>query len=441
MKHHQLLLTILLSSVLFQWSCRKEVPLDDTDKDFPLSLSYTFDNNEITLNWEAKRTTGFQQWVIRRSTSPIPAGELPSINNAGELLRSNESLLNTFKDRAPLFDTAFFYRLYLQDNGRWLESNEINVSFNTFAQEGFLQGVFYHPRKPWALMFYNGSSGNIVVLFDLVQKKELSRFTRNDLYDFNSISIDFKEDNGEEKLYLVTSNNYFLSTSLPNMTQSPEIYLGLSTWSIVCFPERDWIVSTGYDYAYSVNIRMLNSPSSIISGFNSEFYYSFRTLHQMSTSNMSFIEAGTYQINRFRLNPDGTEEMSFRKTLNTTGASLNPFKQLAFSPDNSKFIMNVGGKIYDTELNVIKELPIPSNGNFTDIRFSNDGAFIYVVETTSIGTSKIYKFSYSDLTLLNTLSIESTSSVRLHPRNDGSVDVWVNSLGSPTKFTYTNVNL
>jgi hypothetical protein len=440
MKHRYISLICFLLAIGLFWQCRKEVELDDNDQNFPLQLNVQVDGSQVNLDWEAKRTTGFQSWVLRRSNVSIPVGIEPTSPDQQDVIRSSDESINTVKDQIALFDTATYYRLYIRTNNRWIESNEIKITSNQYLFNGSSWTNFYHPRKPWILFLAQVNGSNVLILFDRAQQKELGRINRADLYDSNYISVNFATSNGEEKLYLGTSNNYFLDINLPSLDIVREVYLGTITWSMYALPEKNWLLASSNDYTYGVSKRDLSDPASIVTGFYSPYYYTERQISPLNESSLTFLEVGYYEMNRFRLNTDGSFDESYKRTAPPQYLAINPFKQTAFSPDRTKFIVNRYGQIFDEELNIIKTIPNSVNINIIDIRFSLDGQYLYTLENNSMGEAVISKLKYTDLSIVNTIKTPNVQGVRIYPLDNERVELTLNHPSS-TQFTFTTINL
>lgn len=441
--HYFLAFMALLSGIWL--SCRKDIALDDSDKNFPIDLTATAEGDSVVLSWENKRITQFQRVIVLRSSEPMPTNTSPlSPFNAQIVFNSNDATVNRFAEALPFFFTKAYYKVFLQIDGRFIQSDNVNLQFSNFAEDGRPEAVFVHPDSNWvALTLFSNNFSPQLVLVDLNQRKIVGRVTLTDFSDPQYSSATFMRYQNKEYLQVLTNTQRYLRYELPQMTLVEEKTIPYQSWSILAQRENDLVFMTHYDYYNSVTVRKTGSILNAIQSFERpNNYYYVRKQYFLNAAERKIIEVSPYDVHRFSVTPTGILNSAYSKSAGLTG--YTPYSsQMPIAPNGKYFIPNISGAIYNDELELLKMVPIDPLGSILDYCFSADGNYVYALDQTFFPNfaARIRKFNIADMQLVDIVSFSGIQGRRLVLSADQKLVLWFTNGQEPARFSFKTIQL
>ena len=438
--------TILLLTSAVYFSCRKPIAIDDTDQGFPIQLNGAIDGDSVRLNWDSKRVTNFQRVIVLSSETPIPVGFAP-LSGLKIEFSATDFDINSFAKSIPLFQDKIFFKVYIQIDNRFIESNLLEITSGRTSFDGRPDGIRFHPDSNWMVSIVTNliNSSPAIIVTDGKNQKIISRVTLSDLNDPTSVAIGFHRYQNEENLLVTTNAQRYLRYRLPDLLLLEETsFSPYYTWSMLP-TKNDWLFTTQNDYSTAFSIRKLSSVSSIFKSYERpNNYNNQRKLAFLNPDDLSFIEVGTYEIQRNRLNTTTGEVVTaYNKSVATQG--VPPFVvEIPMTRDRAYFIPNISGVVYDQNLDVKYNLPTsPNNASTIDIEFSPDGNYIYVLEHTFVGflRSVIRKIEFPIMKEVGSVAFDEVEGRRIDHNSAGDLYFICNSVTSPVRFVPIKINL
>jgi hypothetical protein len=422
--------------------CQKEVVLDNTDKNFPLRLNYSTTKDDNRFSWAEVNVTGFQQYVLVRSSTTIPVGGTPS-GKTRVFESTNVKDTIALPTANILFDSVGFYKLYTQINDRWLESQEVRVSNTNLIVSGNHLASTFLPDSNWVLILKqesNASTTAKLVLIDVLKEKMYSSSIFFPISTVDQIALSISYNNGKPEALIATSST-FRRIALPTMTQISQNSAFTSPYSVVK-GGNDFLFTTNSTVSTSFNVRK-NSDFGVVKSYSRSNYFEHRTLAVLDTTTNLLVEASQSKLEIFSINPTNG-------TINTGNLVLNnvsfpPFLiDIIVSPDRQYFCPNASGIIYDRGLNPIGQFSDIAIGNsfLQDAVFSVDGRFTYaLVFDFFTGLTKITKQNFPEFTAVSETPINGTSPIRIGRLKEGLCLILSDQNSGNARFTVQKINL
>ena len=438
-------IVLLLLSIAY-FSCRKSIPLDDSDQAFPLQLDYNIQNDSIVLNWNGKAVTSFQRSIVLRSSQPIPTGIVPQTTTQSQIaFTSNDNAVTRAADFVPVFQDKVYYKVYVQLDGRFIESNQIEVSFGGFSGEGRPEIVLFHPDSNWVVtILYSNNNLPHLTVIDYATMKVLKQISMPDVFDANTVGMAFKRYQGQENLLMATNGQRFLRIQLPNLTILEEKSLPFQTWSVLASPTSDFLFFTHYDYYSAVAVRKLSDITVAFKSFERpNSYYNPRKLAFLNPDNLAAVEVSYYEMNRFSINTTtGNLVGSYNKTIPLQGYTPFPV-DMPMSADRQYFIPNLSGQVFNPNLELVGTVPLNPQVSSIDFRFSPDGKFIYVLEQffTNTAVTNVRKIAFPEMTEVAKTTYNDVVAKRIAYGKDNVLRLFCTNVFDPIRYTILPVNL
>lgn len=146
----------------------------------PLILQYQQHYSLTELSWTPVRVTGFKEYILLQSSTPIPDAPEPEVNQDVTVLkRINDVDVTHFSASTTLFTPQVCYKLYCAVDDRFLYSASVCVNQEMDVIDGFYDRACHEPGNPEMTIFdrnsdrltaYNyktGVSSNTQFAFDL----------------------------------------------------------------------------------------------------------------------------------------------------------------------------------------------------------------------------------------------------------------------------------
>lgn len=422
--------------------CQKEVVSDNTDKNFPLRLNYSTTNDNSRFSWAEVNVTGFQQYVLVRSSTTIPVGGTPS-GKTRVFESSNVKDTITLTTASIIFDSVGFYKLYTQINDRWLESQEVRVSNTNLIVSGNPLAATFLPDSNWVLIVKqepNASTTAKLVLIDVLKEKMYSSSIFFPITSTDQIALSIGYNNGKPEALISTSST-FRRIALPTMTQISQNSAFTSPYS-VAKGGNNFLFTTNANVSTAFNVRK-NSDFSVVKSYNRSNYLEHRTLAVLDTATNLLVEVSQSKLEVFSINPtNGTINTG---NLTLTNLSFSPFFiDIVVSPDRQFFCPNTSGIVYDRGLNPVGQFPEIAIGNsfLQDAVFSADGRFTYaLVFDFFTGLTKITKQSFPEFTVESETPISGVTPIRIGRLKEGLGLIVTDQNSGNARFTVQKINL
>jgi hypothetical protein len=128
---------LAVAGLMILAGCTLQDP-DSPSDEAPLSLAYQQNHSLTQLNWDKVKVTGFKEYVLLQSSTPIPNNPTPVVNQEVTLLkRIQEVDITTFSASATVFSPQICYKLYCGVDDRFLASDNICIDQHYVIIEGF----------------------------------------------------------------------------------------------------------------------------------------------------------------------------------------------------------------------------------------------------------------------------------------------------------------
>ncbi len=411
-------LPLLLVALI--WGCKDELSIDNSDQNFPLTLQMQSGNDKVTLNWEAAHISDFEKYVIVRSRNPIPVGLRPTFSSGDFEIVFQSDLADTtsFVDEALPIVENLYYKLYIAFGDRFVESAGMKISFDNLLVDGNGAVIKFVADSNWIILGDEFSGLLKVIDYNTKQVKSQRsvQFTNAD-----NMCLDVAVENGKSVLYWWAGYNNLFKYSLPDLTQLNFWSVPFSGFSILA-GEGDQIFTTQYDYTQSFTARRKTDMSVVKEHYRTD-YYTHRTLLMLDKTTNRMVEASPYRLMVYNVNAtNGNVTNMVEKVTNTFSVF---YRDIPVSKDGQYFVPQYDGTMYDQNLNVVLQVPFVNNG-YTDIDFSPDGLYLYVVyQDFSFGGTLLQKYKFPSLEVVGTRRFTTAS-----PRSIEAVQGGVIFVGS-----------
>jgi hypothetical protein len=417
MAKHSFLRTALfllaLSSVLV--TCKKEIQLDNNDQNFPLQLTVKQVGGGVQLNWNQVIVSDFERYVVVRSENPIPAGGTPNSAGGTIVFEATDEQDNSFSDAPPLFASKAFYKVFAGLNGRWMESQQVESSFDNLVIDGTPQLDYFYQDSNWVVVqTINPSTGQAALkVVDLNDMKLTASVDLGINVAIDQVGISVYRNNGQAELGLWygTSFRIYSMPDLNLLYTKNNVGSGFSVTS----NNNGWFFCTQNSSinAYSVRKR---TDFSVVKAETRTNYFEHRTIALLDPATLLMVEASPFQLRKFNVDP--VTGVTTNSTTMSANFNTSAFINMSISADGQRFIPGESSTaVYDQQLNLIFEIPVFSS-QILDANLSRDGNFVYTNEFDFFtGTRVLRKYNTSGggieaeipVTDINALKINATS--------------------------------
>ena len=124
----------------------------------PLILQYQQHYSLTELSWTPVRVTGFKEYILLQSSTPIPDAPEPEVNQDVTVLkRINDVDVTHFSASTTLFTPQVCYKLYCAVDDRFLYSASVCVNQEMDVIDGFYDRACHEPGNPEMTIFDRNS--------------------------------------------------------------------------------------------------------------------------------------------------------------------------------------------------------------------------------------------------------------------------------------------
>lgn len=361
-------------------SCKKE-SIDNGDNGYPIQLSFETDGRNIVLNWTETKTSDFEQYILVRSTNPIPDDPTPSAQPIANL---DDYKTTNFKDNFVPFSESIFYKVYVKMGGRFLFSPTVEVK----------NDVKLLPIQPNRVLY--DTANDRVFLFD---------GKLNTLYRYN-----YETEEIEDSLFF--ANTFDLRMALGNHGNGDELYVatnGSSTNLKIYNPANFESITTmnvgsiifsiasgnnGFLYLATDNWQRSfavykRSTKQFVSGDSGFGGFGDSNIKVVSSDGFKVVQTASNQVIRYDLNAQGhiaDNEFAF-----VQNSFFGVLQDIASSDDHQFFCFDVAGNILNNDLDLVGTLSSAEFLFFNDVAFAADNSRVFGItnagEFVEIGLS------------------------------------------------------
>jgi hypothetical protein len=432
----------ILLGLFWVLGCKKEIQLDNNDKNLPLELRYS-DGGGGTLSWGEVKVTSFERYVLTKRGAPSTVGSGP-VSNAIIFESTDYTQISAPAFTGLSFDTVNYYRLYARVNGRWLESNEIVVQRQIQVVSGLPIATVYYPDSNWVITLKtesnNGATGKLVVS-DLNKDKTYSSNTTFPISINTQIAMAVGQGNSGPELYVTTSST-FRRLSLPTLTQLSQ-HTGVAGPYSVAQTGYNTLLFTHENSTKSMVLRR-KSDFGVIKDISDVNWFNRRLLAVLDTTptGANILEASDNSVRVFHINNSTGTLTNIQVTTDFGNGSLGI--NVPVSKDRQIFMANGSGNIRDRNLGIVSSISVATSNIFmTDAVFSDsDPDIIYVTGVDFfLGQSVLRKIRISNPSDFIDFPLTSDAGLsHLGKVKGGIVGVFLNQSGGNARFIVRYIN-
>ncbi|MEM7367282.1 MAG: hypothetical protein AAF587_01705 [Bacteroidota bacterium] len=364
--------------------------INNSDNNYPLDISMTVEEDEVSLSWTRTNVSSFEGYVILRSPDSIP-DDINILGPSPFFLGLIQELDETeFVDDEIPFAESLYYKVIANVGERMLISPTVRADFDrTILNFRFDQFFFNRAnQKGYFIDNFSGQTNR----YDFKDEKEESGLS----FLGGISSMSFGDRDGGE-IYTANQTNKLSILNEETLTEKTSITVSSST-------------STGiYHSIYRGDLlfmttRIWNSPfqvyrrstRALVDQFTYQSPSEERTIAFLSDSANKMIAASRSHLDYLHLSESGA--IVERKDLAHFEFSFL-LPQPVVSPDGEYVIPYTSGRVFST--NPIQV--IGSVGNFTsnatDFAFSEDGTKVFAIRSFP---AQVEEYSFPNLQLLKT---------------------------------------
>lgn len=374
----------LLLSLFF--ACKKE-QVNNNDGGFPLQLTAQQDGRNVVLDWTETKVSSFEEYIIVRSTEPIPVDFVPTPFSQFVIERLDEFEDNQFIDNSPLLAERIYYKVFADIGDRFLQSEEVIVEYEVTILNRIPTRIAHNPDTD-LLYIYDGALIEILA-YNYVTNENGGKVGTNS----SQPSFCAGNNGNGEELYVVNT-----STSLKVYDAFTLELKETITPASNIFMRQVATNNNGHLYIYtdnfSNNIKVIDVNSeSIVGNFSSNI--NNPRLFMLDEAKNELVVVGNFEIELIDFDNNGNIESESQTNTNSFPTNNGGF---GVSSDNQFFMPYVDGSIYDENLNNTNNLS-STNSFFEDFAFSSDGTKIFAADNNFL---RVQQFSFPDLQLEET---------------------------------------
>lgn len=426
---HPLALALLAAMALFFYTCKEDLSVDNSDKNFPIELRVETVSGGLKFSWDAANVSKFEEYVLVRSTVQIPVGLIPAFSSSSfQILQRTDKVTETeFVDEQSILAQDLFYKLYVKINGRFLESAPYTLSLSNLLLPNTPQIIEFFPDSNWLIV--SSQFDATLQLIDYEKRKILNTRTSVPTTNQENMGVDIGYNNGVPELYWWASWSSLTRYSLPGLTPLESFPSNLSGFSLISTNDGVY-VQTQYDYDNALAIRS-KANYAMLKGHYRSNYYDRRTLLMLDPATNKILEVSPFVLRVFNISSaSGTISNPISLTTNTYNTFVNT---IPATKDRAFFIPQLDGVVYNQDLKKVGQIPPPQNGNtsYIDFAFSPDGNFVYSMSNDQLQFGAVVeKFSFPNMELLASKRITGASGIKIEGVNGGVVFIGANVNGT-----------
>ena len=128
---------LALTALIFTSGCTLDEPAQ-TSNDPALSLDYTQNLSLTELTWDKVNVTGFKEYILLQSATPIPNSPTPVVNQDVTVLKRIKDVdITSFSVSPTLFTPQICFKLYCAVDDRFLYSQTLCIEQHFDMFQGF----------------------------------------------------------------------------------------------------------------------------------------------------------------------------------------------------------------------------------------------------------------------------------------------------------------
>lgn len=335
---------------------------------YPINLSVEAKSTFIQLEWNQTPVSTFGEYIILRSSSPIPDSPVPETTVSTIIVdRIDENNIHTFRDFTFPLEEVLYYKVYADIGDRFLSSPSVMVTTD-FDRIPFRADALFFDKKEKRVLGFD-QFNDIFFEYDYINGEVIgSQF----------ISMGFPvirtgEYLGQKEVYLYDNGGTVYILDRNTLEVKKQFHVNL--YSIV-----DFYYNNGLFYAtYRSNAPgfgvfdrngLIKSTSAVVTGND------HKLLLIPGSEETEVIDVGLQKIARYGISQSGTTSLISSISLSNQSAQSLP----RFNADSTLFVSSNLGQIFNRQLNLVHK--VQANGKFfNNFIYTEDNA--YLVGTVS----------------------------------------------------------
>lgn len=400
------------------FSCKNdnETPLQE------FKLTITQENNLLEHTWTETNLAGFEEYLIVRSSEPIPVSLDPfsSTNIPSEINiiihRESDQKKSSWQEVVLSETTKYYYRVFIKLNDRFIASNEVEVSleenfvFRSTANSDV--EVFHHPEL------------KLVYLADLDSLFAYSYETRQVVastqlpVDFYKGLYAYGKHNGQDEIYLVPqgfTDDEIIVLNAVNLDYIETIGTGFGSIEALN-TEREGVIVIVKDSSSPIRVLNRENGNTLGSGscdcaniYHQKIDFSSTTENTLRLIFSSGVGEGGYRDFTF------SDTWNFLSVTPIENFLSSPLQDIAYSRDKNYFIPNRNGSLFDKGGDIINSIYDPFDDEGASVSFvflDDESTFFGIDDLTLFGSVEfsrtLRRYSYPDVELLEKWELETS---------------------------------
>jgi hypothetical protein len=335
---------------------------EPTTGNYPVGLEASMDNAVVQLNWTLATISTFEEYIVLRSTEPIPDNPIPDAGGTIVLIaRIDERTKTTFEDSEFPLEQTMYYKVYADIGERFLESAtvRVDISFTFFP---FRSDIGTYDPVTGNLI---GFDNNARTLFEYsIEDQTVIR--SNPINDHTTI-LRYGNYLGEDEIYASSNNHNIIRVYDRNtMALKTTLTTGFNVFTDFQYAENKFFITTRN--MLPAFLVMSRSGGQTLATAGTIQQYEHKALVDKTGSDLVVYDVGTTNVDRYKIASNGT-------ILETVTKNLNPSGNLAIpdlKPDGSQIVLTNQGNIIGTSTLEERTVLDSDNNFFIDIAFGED---------------------------------------------------------------------
>lgn len=356
-------LAFTLLVMLLLVSCEKE-EIDNSDKNFPIQLSIEAIGQLNMLSWTTTNISTFEEYILVKSIDSIPANLAPLASQV--ITRIDDFEETSFTDAAISFSENFYYKVYVDIGGRFLESPTLKVTQKILSYDFIADRILYDAASD--VFFLYSFADQHLSRYDVAENR--ITHTIDNIPTFRNFVLGTNGSNRE--LYVSSQSNGLISIyNTEDLSLISEFSVGREVYGLATNDRGLLFCSTDFiNDPFRVYRR---SDFLLVGSANLPQFSTDRRLVMLDPANNEVIEATPSDLYYYRFAEDG-KLLESRANTQVNGVLLNSIR---VSPDGSQFIPYRDGQVYNGDLGL--DIFTGNFGNdVSDYLFSPNGSRIAV---------------------------------------------------------------
>lgn len=329
--------------------------------DYPVGLEASMNNVVVQLTWTQTTVSTFEEYVILRSTEPIPDNPIPEAGGSTVLIaRIDERTKTTIEDSEFPLEQTMYYKVYADIGGRFLESAtvRVDISFTFFP---FRNDIGTYDPVAGTLIGFDNSTRNLFE-YSIENHSVIRSRPVND----QTTILRYGNYLGEDEIYASDNNNIIRVYDRNTMNLKTTLSTGFHILTDFQYAENKFFITTRN--MLPAFVVMSRSGGQTLATAGTVQQYEHKALIDKTGGDLNVYDIGTTHLARYKIASNGQILETVTKNLSASGNIAIP----DIKPDGSQIVLTNQGNILGTSTLEEKTVLDSDNNFFVDIAFGND---------------------------------------------------------------------